>query len=243
MEDLNVFVLAAGKSQRIQSVVKGLPKPLIKIGESSVLEKNLRLIINQGIKNIWMNLHFEADLIKATVDDMNLAVKINYSYEKVILGTAGAVKNIQPKITGPLLVVYGDSLLSFDMARLISEHKKSGAEITIAAFDRKTSLHTGIAGGGLEVDEELNIISFLEGGEHSNKLLINAGIYFINPKIIDQIPSEKFYDFSIDLFPQLIKKKFPIKAYKFKSDEYCLGIDTPENLIIAKKYMEIGLFK
>jgi NDP-sugar pyrophosphorylase family protein len=243
MEDLNVFVLAAGKSQRIQSVVKGIPKPLIKIGESSVLENNLRLIIKQGFKNIWINLHFQAELIKATVEDMNLAATINYSYEKVILGTAGAVKNIQTKITGPLLVVYGDSLLSFEIARLISEHKKSGAEITIAAFDRKSSKHTGIAGGGIEVDEDLNIISFLEGGEHQDKLLINAGIYLINPKIIDQIPSGKFYDFSIDLFPQLIKKKFPIKVYKFKNDEYCLGIDTPDNLIIATKYMENGLLR
>ena len=240
---LSVLVLAAGKSQRIQQVANGLPKPLIVVDGSTVLEKNLVHLINQGIKNFWINLHFGADLIKAAVENMGLNVTINYSHEETLLGTAGAVTCIRSKIAGTLLVVYGDSLINFELARLIAEHKNSSAKITIAVFDRKFSIHTGIAGGGVKIDEELNITSFLEGGEHSEDLLINAGIYILNSEIIDLIPNSKFYDFAIDLFPQLLEKKILMRAYLFNNHEYCLGIDTPGNLRQASKYAKKGLLR
>jgi NDP-sugar pyrophosphorylase family protein len=243
IENLNVLVLAAGKSQRIQEIAKGLPKPLINISGISILEKNLLHLINQGVSNIWINLHFGSELIQSTVEKMNLKVCINYSYEEDILGTAGAVRHLQSKINGPLLVVYGDSLVNFELPRLIMLHIQSGAKITMAVFDRKISMHTGIAGGGVEVDQGCNVISFVEGGSHSEGLLVNAGIYLINSEIIDLIPEAQFYDFSMDLFPALLKDKIQINTYKFNQNEYCLGIDTPVHFYVAIKYAEQGLLK
>jgi len=243
INNINVLVLAAGKSQRIQEIAKGLPKPLINISGISVLEKNLLHLISQGVSNIWINLHFRSELIKSAVEEMHLKANINYSYEVDILGTAGAVRHLQSKINGPLLVVYGDSLINFELPRLIMEHINSGTKITMAVYDRKISIHTGIAGGGVDVDQENNVISFTEGGYHPESILVNAGIYLINSEIIDLIPKAKFYDFSMDLFPSLLKKKIQIKTYKFNQNEYCLGIDTPEHFYVAKKYAKEGLLK
>lgn len=243
IDNLNVLVLAAGKSQRIQEIAKGIPKPLINIGGKSILEKNLLHLISQGVTNIWINLHFGSELIQSTVKKMGLKISINYSYEDDILGTAGAVKHLQPKIKGPLLVVYGDSLVNFELPRLTMFHIKSGAKITMAVFDRKISMHTGIAGGGVEVDQGWNVLSFVEGGSHAEDLLVNAGIYLINSEIIDLIPESQFYDFSIDLFPALLRDKIQIKTYEFNQNEYCLGIDTPQHYHVAIKYAEQGLLK
>lgn len=234
--DLDVLVLAAGKSERIQAITQGLPKPLLKFGDESVLERNLRHLARQGIRQVWINLHYKPEAIQATIGDgSRLGLTVRYSVEPTILGTAGAARQLLPHWTRTLLVVYGDSLLSFNVERLLSNHKNSDSLITVALFDQRTSAHTGIAGGRVIVTNNL-ITSFSEGaGEASttSEQLVNAGVYLVERKVLMRIPQNSFFDFGRDLFPALIAEGVQLNAYVFGPDEFCLGIDTPDHFYEA----------
>jgi len=238
MIDLDVLVLAAGKSERIRSIADGLPKPLLKVGGRSVLEQNLRRLAKQGIGQAWINVHYRPEAIREAIGDgAQLGLKVRYSMEAEILGTAGAARHLLSHWTGRLLVVYGDNLLSFDLQRLASVHRESGAPVTIGLFDRRISAHTGIAGGRVTVDDERRITSFRELGDQGGPAegLVNAGVYLIERDILARIPPDTFFDFARDLFPALIAEGLPLNAYVFGPEEYCLGIDTPEHFSAAQK--------
>lgn len=235
--DLDVLVLAAGKSERIQSIAKGLPKPLLKVGNQSVLERNLRRLAEQGVRQAWINVHYKPEAIYETIrDGAHLGLTVRYSIEPEILGTAGAARCLLPHWRRELLVVYGDSLISFDLHRLLSVHRESGAPITIGLFDRQVSAHTGIAGGRVTINGERRITSFREGGDQggSGEGLVNAGVYLLEREIIKRIPPNLFFDFARDLFPALIADGLTLYAYVFGPDEFCLGIDTPEHFTAAQ---------
>lgn len=236
--DLDVLVLAAGKSERIQSIAKGLPKPLLKVGDRSVLERNLRCLAKQGISQAWINVHYRPEAIYKTIGDgAHLGLTVRYSMEPEILGTAGAARHLLSHWTRRLLVVYGDNLLSFDLQRLSSVHRESGAPVTIGLFDRQVSAHTGIAGGRVTVNDDRRITSFQEIGDQGGPAegLVNAGVYLIERDILTRIPPDTFFDFARDLFPALIAEGLLLNAYVFGPEEFCLGIDTPEHFSAAQK--------
>lgn len=238
MIDLDVLVLAAGKSERIQSIAKGLPKPLLKVGDRSVLERNLRHLAKQGIDRAWINVHYKPEAIYETVrDGAHLGLTVRYSMEPEILGTAGAARRLLSHWTRKLLVVYGDNLISFDLQRLLNVHQESDALVTIGLFDRQVSAHTGIAGGRVTVNDERRITSFREVGDQgrSGEGLVNTGVYLLEREILTRIPPNLFFDFARDLFPALIAEGLPLYAYVFGPEEFCLGIDTPEHFSAAQK--------
>jgi len=222
---MKALVLAAGKSTRIAPISKGLPKPLIEIGGRSVIEHNLLWLKSFGIKDIWVNLNFRSEEIKNHLGDgSNLGLDIRYSFEKEILGTAGAVKKLQDKFKNSFLVVYGDNIFNFDLNSLIEDHNRSKGLVTVALFSIKEHLNSGIAGGRVKV-EKGNIVEFIEG--HSNFDLVNAGCYVCEPQLCQNIPDGGFYDFAKDLFPDLLQKGILIRAHII--DGYCLGLDDPHS--------------
>src|ERR1700754_438894 len=88
-------VLAAGKSTRIASVTGGRPKPLLPIAGKSVIEHTLEWLPKNDGRHVWINLHHRPDDIRATLGDGSaIAVRLDYSHEETILGTAGGWKNI-----------------------------------------------------------------------------------------------------------------------------------------------------
>ncbi len=231
LDSIKTLLLCAGKSTRIAAVAKGLPKPLIDLHGRSVLLRNLEWLSESGIRDIWINLHFQPDAIKAHVGNK---LPIKYIYEPEILGTAGAVKNLSGEWSQTFLVVYGDNLLRFSLSKLYQFHKENRSIATIALFNRERNLNTGIAGGQV-VLKEGKIERFIEGSSERVSPYVNAGAYFLEPEILDHIPPYKLFDFGKDLFPQLLLKGIPIAGHVI--DGYCLGIDTPESYFKALELM------
>ena len=227
---MNALVLAAGKSRRIESVAQGKPKPLIEINGEPVLAHNLKNLARYQIKEVWINLHHKADEIRSAIGDgKQWNLSISYSYEKEILGTAGAVKNLA-SIFGreTFLVVYGDNLTDCNLDRLLNNHRKSGSLATIAAFDCAKSVYSGIIGGKIEINKDDQVIDFVEGN-HAHMIQsnwVNAGVYALEPEIFSFMP-EGFSDFGKDVFPKALQNGEKISI--FRHEGYCLAIDTPES--------------
>lgn len=235
---MKALILAAGKSTRIASSVPSKPKPLIEVDGKPVLIHNLELLKKHGIVDVWINLHYEPDQIRAAVGDgSRWGVSVRYSEEKDILGTAGAVKKLDHELDGaPFWVLYGDNYTDCDLGQMAAFHAKAQSDATIAAFDFDRNPNSRIAGGKMECGADGRVRQFLEGekADSSASRLVNAGIYLLEPSLLDQFPSG-FSDFGKDLFPALLKKQKKIYAYTMSG--FCFAIDTPEAMQKTREFL------
>jgi mannose-1-phosphate guanylyltransferase len=235
-------VLAAGRSTRIAPLARGLPKPLIEIGGEAILVRNLRWLAACGIEEAWINLHYRPELIRDLIrDGGKLGLRVYYSEEREILGTAGGVRKIASDWSETFAVLYGDSLVTANLDQMWQAHRAGGAAITIGLFDRARHPHTGIAGGTVTTRPDERVASFNEGSGACPSSLVNAGLYLLEPAAVSQIPPGLFYDFGKDLFPHLLASGVPLNSHLI--DGYCLGVDTPEAYRTALGLIDRGEIK
>jgi mannose-1-phosphate guanylyltransferase len=229
------LVLAAGKSTRIRAVAADRPKPLIQVGGLTVLERNLRLLAQAGVQHVWINLHYQPEQIRARIGDgAAYGLKVRYSFEAELLGTAGAARNLSPHLRDErFLVVYGDNLIGLQLPELVALHEYTRSMATIAVFDRGRIPNTGLAGGRIMLEPDgIRVAEFREGDPRAASPYVNAGVYVLEPAVLEAIPASGPSDFGRDVFPALLRAGQTISAYQI--DGYCFGIDTPEGLARAE---------
>ncbi|HYF49884.1 MAG TPA: nucleotidyltransferase family protein [Planctomycetota bacterium] len=246
---MRALVLAAGMSTRLASVTGGAPKPLTPVAGIPVLHRNLLWLAKTGIKEVFVNLHYRAEEIEASVGTSEkFGVQVTWSHENPILGTAGAAKKLEKELGAEprFLVVYGDNVFGFDLQKLIATHeasKRSELQLaaTIACFDIHRNIHTGIAGGRVTTDAGGWVTGFVEG-QPSASGLVNAACYVVESSVLKEIPPPPAAtDWGRDVFPKLLQSGLRLKA--FTIDGYCLGIDTPEAYKTAQDLFASGRVK
>src|SRR2546426_356802 len=110
---VEAMLLAAGLSSRIASVGEGVPKPLLEVRGEPILVRNIRWLAAAGVRDVWINLHYRGDLIRSALRDGSpWGVRVHYSDEATILGTAGGVRKVLHLLPETFVVVYGDNLVS-----------------------------------------------------------------------------------------------------------------------------------
>jgi len=242
---MKAIILAAGKGKRLNNIIGEIPKPMIKFLGKPVLEHNIELCRNFGIKDIYINIHHLGNVIQDYFEDgTKWGVTINYLIEKELHGTSGAVKKIAEDFWGydyrssqienqgsnfkpikPFFVLYGDNFSTYDLSSLIAKSSETGTIATVAFHYREDVSTSGVA----DFNSEQKILSFIEkpkpGETKSN--WVNAGIYLLKPKILKLIP-EGFSDFSKNIFPFLIRHNIPI--YGVCDHSKVIAFDTPEML-------------
>jgi mannose-1-phosphate guanylyltransferase len=223
------LVLAAGRGTRLTAASGGLPKPLVPVAGTTPLEHALSWIAEYRPERIWVNVHAGAELIRRRIGARVGSVPVLYSYEPELLGTAGAWKNLETEWRRTSLVVYGDNVMRFDLQRLLKAHASHGAIVTVAVFDPVRHDHTGIAGGRVELKHHV-VTRFVEGG---NEGLINAGAYCVEPALGARLRSG-FLDFGQDVLPRLAAAGL-LAAHVIEEGGYCLGVDTPARLRLARR--------
>src|SRR5437879_2247875 len=133
---VDAVLLAAGNSTRIAAVGGGIPKPLLPVKGEPILVRNVRWLADAGVRRISVNLHYRGDLIRAALGDgSGWGVRIRYSEEPRILGTAGGVRKLLSSLGETFLVVYGDNLADLDLRAFIKSHFIRSADVSIAVFD------------------------------------------------------------------------------------------------------------
>jgi len=223
-----VLVLAAGLGSRLRPLSGDLPKPLTPFAGAPILTHNLRWLAAWGVRDVFINLHFKAQAIRDEIGDgSEFGLRTQFVFEPELLGTAGALANIASPDEGAMLVVYGDNLVRFDLAALGRAHRASRAEATLALFDDGMHLHTGIAGGRVTLDTGCVITGFVEGGDSSSRL-VNAGVYAVEPSLLDLIARGRAVDFGRDVFPRALSTGRRLQGHVIEAGGYCLGLDTPE---------------
>ncbi len=200
---MRAMILAGGLSTRLYPLTKQVPKPLVPVvGEPNAVHL-IRYLKSHGIDEIAINVHYLADMIKSALGDGSAyGVHLEYLYEPVLLGSAGAVEQMKYYLADkPFVVVGCDDLTDIPLDRLLEFHKQKQAIATIGLVQRESVEQYGV----VVTAEDGKIIGFQEkppkGTEISN--LVNTGIYAFTPEIFDYIPSGVFYDFGKQVFPAL----------------------------------------
>lgn len=224
---MKAFILAAGSGSRLGDKTKLLPKPMIKVHGKPVLEQNIVMCKEAGVRDIYINTHHLSDtIVNYFGDGSDFGVKIIYNDEIELLGTAGGIEYFLPFLKDePYLVIYGDNFSEVILSDLWDYHLRNNSEMTIALHWRKDISKSGV----VDMLDTGRITRFTEkpktrgmGGGW-----VNAGIYIINPLLIDSIV-KPYTDFAYDIIPELIRRN--IRVYGKKVKENVWPIDTPELL-------------
>jgi NDP-sugar pyrophosphorylase family protein len=229
------LVLAAGKSTRIATVSGGRPKPLLEVAGRPIIAWNLEWLARNGVRDVWVNLHYRPGEIRAVLGDGSaFGVRIRYSHEDTILGTAGAWRHLGREWSGTSLVVYGDNLLRFDLASFFDCHRQQATLATIALFDPEVHANTRIAGGSVALGTDRRVEEFIEGSIDSGRggRYVNAGVYVLEPDLLERIATG-FQDFGCDVFPGMLAGR-ELAGHVIEPSGYCLGLDTPTSFRIAE---------
>ncbi len=203
---MKAMLLAAGLGTRLRPLTYDLPKPMVPILGRPVMEHIIRLLARHGFDDVIANLHYFPDLIRDTFGDGSRhGIRLVYSYEPELLGTAGGVGNAREHFGGEtFLVISGDALTDIDLTALWRRHKEAGGIATLALKRVDDPSELGV----VIVDDEGRIQGFQEkpapGEELSN--LGNCGIYVFEPEIFDYFPDRPFVDWAQDVFPALLEQ-------------------------------------
>ena len=200
-----MLIMAGGKGLRLRPLTKKIPKPLLIVNKKPIIEHIITIAKNQGIKNFYISINYLGHKIKKYLGNgSKLGIKIKYLEEKKPLGTAGSI-NLIKKFDKPIIVTNSDVISKINFKEMLSAHKKSKSPLTIVAkiFYEKDNYGRIIASG----NTVKKVIEKLE-----QNLLINAGIYIIDPKIKKIIKNFEYLDMT-DLINRALKKKLKIKIF------------------------------
>jgi mannose-1-phosphate guanylyltransferase len=230
------LVLAAGFGSRLTRHSPE-PKPLVPFRGRRLIEWNLVWLGASGVRDVWINLHHEPLKFRSALGDgRRYGVRIRYSEEARILGTAGAWKRLRSEWRSASLVIYGDNVMRFDLGGLARAHATRPALCTVALFDVARHTNTGMAGSRVDVDRAQRVTAFREGG--TGEGLVNAGAYVVQPELAERI-ADGFQDFGRDVFPVLAAAG-ELNAHIIEADGFCLGLDTPESFAVAQRLASQG---
>lgn len=185
--DVPCVIMAGGKGTRLYPYTKILPKPLIPIGDTPILERIFNRFAGFGVKKFYLTVNYKKNMIRSYFDDVSPDYDIVYVEEDKPLGTGGSIKLIKDKFDCPIIVANCDALINADYKDLYDFHIKSGNVITVVSSLKNVIIPYGV----LKTKENGELIEMEEKPKLS--YFINTGMYIINPETIDLIPSDKMY--------------------------------------------------
>lgn len=218
---MKAVIMAGGEGTRLRPLTCNRPKPLVPLCNKPVMEYSIDLLKQHGVFQIVCTLHYLADeIVSYFGDGSDWGVQMMYSVEDEPLGTAGAVKMVEDYLDETFIIISGDALTDFNLSEIIKFHKdnKSLATLTLTRVDNPLEYGVVITG------EDGHIRRFLEKPSWGEVFsdTINTGIYIIEPEVFKLMEKNKNYDWSKDIFPQILEANKPI--YGFTATGYWCDI-------------------
>ncbi|HEY4707710.1 MAG TPA: sugar phosphate nucleotidyltransferase [Thermodesulfobacteriota bacterium] len=188
--DNPVIIMAGGRGLRLDPFTRILPKPLIPIGEKSVLEIIMEKFHQSGFRNFIFTLNYKKEYIKTFLRENEFPYNIRWVEEDGFKGTAGALSLLKGTCTEPFIVSNCDVILDADFADILDWHGKSGNIMTIVGCHREIKIPYGV----LEMEDE-RLKSFIEKPNYD--VIINTGVYVLNPEVVSLIGEGQSMDMNV----------------------------------------------
>jgi len=217
---MKAFILAGGEGKRLHPYTKIFPKPLLPINDEPILSLILKHLKKYEIDEVILATNYKAPLLKIYFGDgSEFGIKINYSKEEKILGTAGPLKLVEDQLKEDFIVMNGDILTDLNINKLIKFHKTESPDITVVCKKEEVLLNYGM----IESNGE-NIIDWKE--KPTLNVEISTGIYILNPSVIKHIDKDEMIDMP-DLVKRIIKSNGKVLKFMYEGKWIDIGrIDT-----------------
>jgi len=209
--------MVGGKGTRLRPFTHILPKPLVPVGESSILELVLRQLRFFGFKHVILSVGHKAELIMAVVGDgKRFGLEITYHHEASPQGTIGAL-SAMADLDDNFLVMNGDICTNLDYRELLTAHIESGAVATISTYRRLEKIELGVLHLAAGSDR---IVGFEEKPVHD--LLVSMGVNAFQRAVCDFIPPDKYFGFD-NLMLALIESGADARSRLFEGTWHDIG--------------------
>lgn len=209
-EGVKAVVLAGGLGRRLAPYTTILPKPLMPLGDRSILEVTIDRLIQAGISDITLSVGYLAHLIEAVLEGKGVNGVCRYVHEKEPLGTAGPLRLV-PELDRTFLTMNGDLLTDLDFGDLVAHHRSAGNLVTIASHRRVHAVDYGVLVTG--DDPPGRLVDYRE--KPSVSYDVSMGIYVMEPGVLDHLPASGRFDFP-DLILRLLEVGEPVGTYPFE---------------------------
>jgi len=209
-------VMAGGLGTRLRPITEQVPKPMIEIGGTPILETILRGLTGSGLSRVFFAVNYRANMIVDYFGDGHRwDARVEYLHEPKRLGTAGALSLLPESPTEPLLVMNGDILTGLSYGELLDAHAHSGAAATMCVREYATQIPYGVVeteGDELKAITEKPIVTHLA----------SAGIYALSPEIVAELPHSEHLDMPV-LFQTLIRGGRRVRVHRIDSHWIDIG--------------------
>ncbi len=219
-------VLVGGRGTRLGALTDHTPKPLIDVCGRPFLAHVFDYLVAQGVENCVLATGYLGQMFVDVFGARYKSLVLRYVEEKSPLGTGGAILGCAESISGPFIVLNGDTLFPINLSALYTSHVATGAALTIGA-----RLVDDVARYGALVVEGNRVVSIEEKGR-SGAGLINGGLYMLTREFfLGRTPGEAF-SFERDVMPTAVARG---QVYAFLGTSYFRDIGVPEDLELARK--------
>lgn len=185
--NLPVVIMAGGKGTRLKPITNVIPKPLIPVGDKTILEVIMDQFESIGCLKFYMSVNYKADMMKFYLSQLEHKYDIEFFMEDKPLGTIGSVSLLKGKITTPFFVSNCDSINDQDYRDVYDYHIQNKNDLTIVTMVKSFKIPYGV----IETGED-GIMTALREKPALN-YQVNTGAYILNPDCIDEIPEGEFF--------------------------------------------------
>lgn len=224
--NIPVVIMAGGFGRRLRPLTDNIPKPMLKIGGKPILQILVEKFRDLGVSNIYITINYLADIIENYfMSDKNMKVDITWVKEQKPLGTAGSLILLPRDIGTEFLLINADVITNFDFKDMHNFHIKRGSDLTVAIKRHELQ----IPYGAVTVANE-RLMGLFE--KPVLNLYVNAGIYIINPELVNAIPENTYFDMTY-LIDKLLKAGK--KVFSYMVDGQWIDIGHPSDYERATK--------
>ncbi len=227
---MKVVILAGGLGSRLKPFTDVIPKPLLPVGEKSLLELQFDLLKSHGFTEVFLALGHKSEYVESFLGDGDrYGIKIHYSIEEMRLGTAGPLSLLRDELHEPFLVMNGDILTKANFSEIMeTANRYADSPLTVVTKFITTPFRFGnIITDGVyikEVEEKPDL-----------KFEIVAGMYVMKPEIFEYIPNNEYFGMD-QLIRDLLEAKAPVTRHLLK--EYWVDIGVVEDYEQARQIYE-----
>ena len=238
---MHAVVLVGGFGTRLRPLTYSIPKPLLPVAHTSMLERLMNSLALGGVTHAVLALGFKPEpFMAAFPNDMCGSVQLSYAVEDTPLDTAGAIGFAARTagISETFVVANGDVLTDLDIASLISFHRQHGAEGTISLTPVSDPSQYGI----VEIDASGRVERFVEkpqpGITTSN--FASAGTYVLEPSALVRMPGDQKLSIERVVFPAMVADK---SLFAMSTDDYWIDAGRPDTFISANVHVSKRIAK
>jgi len=229
---MQAIVLVGGEGTRLRPLTYGTPKPMVPIMNVPFLARTLERLYEAEIRDVVLAAGYMPQaIVDYFGDGSKIGMNVIYAIEETPLGTAGALKNVEPHITGPFFVLNGDIFTSLDLRAMQEYHKEKGGVATLHCIRVEDPSPFGC----VVHDQTGRVSAFIEKPPKDDAPTndINAGTYLLAREILDFIPAGRPVSIERETFPAVIAANKAIYAYT--TADYWIDLGRPDQYLAAHR--------